>query len=164
MMTLHEWAARWRIPPEAVAELATTAVFKGVVDSGDSAELSEAGVTSRVRLEAVQKGVYLWRNNRGAGKIKLDDGSSRFMRWGLANDSKPLGDAVKSGDLIGFRVLHIGPELVGRRIAQFVSREIKHSGWKHNGSLEDCAQIQWANLVNASGGDAKIVTGPGSFD
>lgn len=131
------------------------------IHSGMSGEMSESGVQSRVRLEASKKAIYLWRNNVGAGQLKE---GNRFIRFGLANDSKALNGVLKSGDLIGFRALTIGPELVGRKVAQFVSREIKHADWKYSGSLEEAAQLQWAALVNAQGGDAKIVTGPGSFD
>lgn len=131
------------------------------IHSGQSGEMSESGVQSRVRLEASSKAIYLWRNNVGAGQLKE---GNRFIRFGLANDSKQLNGAIKSGDLIGLRAVTITPELVGRTIAQFVSREIKHADWKYSGSLEEAAQLQWAALVNAQGGDAKIVTGPGSFD
>ncbi len=141
--------------------LAQQSIHQGDLDPS----MSESGVDSRVLLEASNKGIHLWRNNRGAGKIQLKEGrASRFMRWGLANDSEKLGAVIKSGDRIGIRRIRITPVMVGAIVGQFVSREIKRADWKYSGSIEDCAQLQWAALINAQGGDAKIVTGLGSFD
>jgi hypothetical protein len=53
--------------------------------------------------------------------------------------------------------------MVGTTVLRFTSREIKRAGWKFSGTLEECAQLQWCNLINSLGGDAKIVSGPGSF-
>lgn len=131
------------------------------IHGDQSTEMSESGVQSRVRLEASKKAVYLWRNNVGAGQLVE---GKRFIRFGLANDSKQLNGVIKSGDLIGLRKILITQAMVGRVVGQFVSREIKHAEWKYSGSLEEAAQLQWASLVNAQGGDAKIVTGLGSFE
>lgn len=156
MLTIHEWLHRWNVPVQALQELAAMSIHSGGFEG-----MSESAVQSRVRSEASKKGIYLWRNNVGAGKLAE---GSRFIRFGLGNDSAQLNAALKSADLIGCRALTITPALVGRTVAQFVSREIKHGDWKFSGSLEECAQVQWANLVNGQGGDAKIVTGLGSFD
>src|SRR6185312_12961426 len=95
MQSFHEWAKRWGIPPAALQELVALTIHQGV-----SSEMSESGVQSRVRLEAAKAGVYLWRNNVGAGKLAE---GGRFIRFGLANDSANLNKVVKSGDLIGLR-------------------------------------------------------------
>lgn len=154
MHTLTDWAARWGLPQQAIAELYQLSV------AGGTSELSEAGVQSRVRVEASQRGIYTWRNNVGAGRV---DGN-RFMRWGLANDSSQLNEKIKSGDLIGLRPLRITGDMAGKVVGQFVSRECKHGAWKPDGSVECMAQMAWATLINLNGGDAKITTGPGSFD
>lgn len=155
MHTLIDWATRWGLPQAAIDEL-----YKLSVD-GAASELSEAGVQSRVRLEAAERRIYTWRNNVGAGKL-VEGG--RFIRWGLANDSKQLNEKLKSADLIGLRPIRITPALVGQVVGQFVSRECKRGDWKPDGGMECMAQMAWATLVNLNGGDAKIVTGPGSFD
>lgn len=152
-MTLTEWAYKWHIPHQAFQELCASALCIGEAD-GDR---SEAYVQSQVRLEAAEKNKYLYRNNRGAGK--MDSGS--FVRFGLANDSKKIGDAFKSGDLIGWEPVFITPELVGCTVARFLSVEVKRTDWRFSGSLEDMAQISWATLVNVNGGRAVIVNGPG---
>jgi hypothetical protein len=158
-VNLSAWAARWAIPREAIDELC-----RDTLHSPESAYLdapsSEARVQSEVRLEAARAGVYLFRNNVGAGKV---ESSGKFMRWGLGNDSEALNRVLKSADLIGVRKLLIEPHHVGTHLGQFVSREIKCSDWKFSGTLEEHAQLRWSTLINAQGGDAKIVTGIGSL-
>lgn len=158
-MTLQEWATRWNIPPQAFAELAQCSIVEPDPDAivGDE---SEARVQSRVRLEAPRANppCHLWRNNVGAGKV-----GNRFMRWGLANDSKALNEVMKSGDLIGGRSFIIEPRHVGQRILQFISRECKRESWKYSGTQEENAQLAWATHINALGGDAKIVKAVGSL-
>lgn len=156
MIAVAEWAARWGIPQAALDELA-----RASLTDSDTSGLSEGGVQSRIRLEAAQRRIFLWRNNVGAGKL-MEGG--RFIRWGLANDSAQLNERLKSADLIGIRAIRITPAQVGRVVGQFVSREAKEGGWKPDGSKKYLAQQAWATLINLNGGDAKIITGPGSFD
>jgi hypothetical protein len=121
----------------------------------------ETLVQTNIRVEATRLGIRLFRNNVGAGK--LANGS--FLRWGLCNETSKINSQFKSGDLIGFRELLITQDMVGGTIAQFVSREVKHSNWKPDPKCErEAAQRRWMDLVNSHGGDAAIVTGPGSFE
>ena len=73
---------------------------------------SEHEIQQRIRLACGRGPVRLWRNNTGA----LVDQQGRFVRFGLCKGSS---------DLIGLRSLEITPELLGRRIAQFVALEVK---------------------------------------
>lgn len=157
MMTLAEWAARWQIPPAAIDELCRQYINSREEDP--VTDKSEARVQSEVRLEAAAEGVFLFRNNVGAGKLE----SGNFVRFGLANDSAPLNKVIKSGDLIGVRKRLITAADVGCCIGQFVSREVKRSNWRFSGTAEEQAQAHWAALINAQGGDAQIVTGVGSL-
>jgi hypothetical protein len=125
----------------------------------DPPKRSEAWAQSAVRLEGAQKGCMLFRNNVGA----LADDRGRWVRYGLANDSKKLNEEVKSGDLIGWRRVTITPPMVGCVIAQFVSRECKRPGWSYGGDDHERAQLKWAHLVLADGGDAGFATGPGTL-
>ena len=124
---------------------------------------SEAYVQSLVRLEAADRNVRLWRNNVGV----LLDRNGRPVRYGLANDSAKLNDAIKSADLIGWRPRLVTIDDVGSFIAQFVSRECKPVGWRPalSGDLfhHEEAQRTWAGLINADGGDAKFATGEGTL-
>jgi hypothetical protein len=120
---------------------------------------SEAAVQAQVRLEAARKGLKLWRNNVGV----LRDERNVPVRYGLANDSKRLNETVKSGDLIGWRSVLITPAHVGSLIAQFVSRECKRPDWKYSGDDHERAQLRWAEVVTADGGDAAFCNREGTL-
>ncbi|MAB53449.1 hypothetical protein [Marinobacter sp.] len=154
-MQLNEWAERWNVPPEALADLreAMTVTPSPPNVGGESA------VQAAIRLEAPSKGCILWRNNVGA----CYDDRGRFIRYGLANDSKALNSKVKSADLVGIRPVTVTPEMVGKVIGQFISREVKAGGWKYSGSDRERAQLKWAEIVAAYGGDACFATGAGTL-
>lgn len=119
----------------------------------------EASVLDAVRLEASRLGIRLWRNNVGAGQLT----NGNFIRWGLANDSATVNKFIKSADLVGIRPVLITQEHVGKTFGQFISREIKHTGWRWRGDERETAQKRWADLVASLGGDACFATGEGSF-
>jgi hypothetical protein len=157
-----EWAEHWKIPAEAIAELCLTCLHEGPRENKDD----EGVVQAEIRLKAGRtaflpwgRQTYLFRNNRGAGQLK----NGSFVRWGLANDSKPLGERIKSGDLIGWEQILITQADVGRVISQFLSVEVKRRDWKFAASAEECAQVQWASIVNAQGGKAIITNTDGSI-
>ena len=157
-MIFAAWAARWHIPPAAMADLQTNLLgLDGT--PGSPVGKSEAAVQNQVRLEASRKGGRLWRNNVGAGYS--EDGS--FMRWGLANDSANVNRVIKSADLIGLRPVRIEQKHVGLVLGQFVSREIKTAGWRYAGTDREVAQLNWATLVNTLGGDARFATSEGTL-
>lgn len=155
MTMLHSWAAHWSIPLEAVADLQRRMGLDAapVVSSHDGD--SEAAASVRVRLSHAREGCHLWRNNVGA----MQDESGRWVRFGLANDSKQMNAAFKSGDLIGCRPVVIEPHMVGWRMGQFVSREVKAPGWRFKATEREIAQLRWAELVCSLGGDAQFTTG-----
>jgi hypothetical protein len=156
-MNLDAWATRHHIAPDAILELKQLILppTNGTVLTG----VSEAAVQTIVRLEASRKGCRLWRNNVGAGY--LQDGS--FIRWGLCNDSAQLNKRIKAADLVGIRPVVITPGHVGRTIGQFLSREVKVAGWKLGNSDREQAQVRWAEMINALGGDATFATGEGTI-
>lgn len=159
---LHQWAVRHHIPPAALADLVQ---LMGIAPLPPAAHdpkdrTSESYVQSLVRLEAPRFGVWLTRNNVGA----LLDKDGRPVRYGLANETKEQNKVLKSADLIGWRSIDIGPQHIGCRIAQFVSRECKKVTWSWGEDRDrEAAQMAWANLVTRAGGDAKFVQGAGSF-
>lgn len=153
MNPLLDWARAWGVSTAALADLQRR--LSGLSPTGaPTADLSEAGVQSRVRLAAAKRGWHLWRNNVGAGHI---DGG-QFVRWGLANDSAQLNAVCKSADLVGVRPVLVTERHVGQVIGQFVSLECKHSAWRWTNTDHERAQRNWANVINAAGGYARFVT------
>lgn len=164
-LQLQEWAGRWNVPPHVLADLLQ---IMGVTTPSSAHDATgrtgEDYVQSLVRLEAPRYGVWLTRNNVGAKAWVDDMGNKSFIRWGLANESARQNEVIKSGDLIGWRSITVEPRHVGMQIAQFVSRECKRVDWKWSGDAHERAQLAWANLVTRAGGDARFVTGEGSFN
>ncbi len=156
---LYDWAVRWGIPRAALDDLRLDCTRLADPALQTLPGESEAAVTAKVRIEASRLGIRLFRNNVGAGH--LNDGS--FIRWGLANETKQMNEVAKSGDLIGIRPVQIQREHVGSVIGQFVSREVKHGGWKWSGTEREEAQARWAHLVRSLGGDACFASGTGTF-
>ena len=157
---VYQWAARHGVSLQALAELQAVFGMQGGHDLPPEVKgTSEAAVQAAVRLEAARKGVRLFRNNVGA----LVDSRGVPVRYGLANDSKQLNAAMKSADLIGWRPLLIEQRHVGQCVAQFVSRECKHPTWHYTGGDREPAQLAWAQLVTAGGGDAAFCTGVGTL-
>lgn len=157
---IHQWAARHGISPLALNELR---LLLGVDYSGANVigeGYSESRAQSLIRLEAPRFGVRLWRNN--VGVLKREDGVP--IRFGLANDTKKLNGEIKSGDLIGWQRILITAAMVGTFIARFVSRECKPSDWIPNpNDPHEAAQMRWAGLITADGGDARFAQGEGTF-
>jgi hypothetical protein len=157
--SLIQWAIRNRVSEQALSELRMIFGVDAPMLAAPAAGESEASVQSKVRLEAARKGLKLWRNNVGA----LLDSRGVPVRYGLANDSAQLNKVVKSGDLIGWRPVVITADMVGSRIAQFVSRECKRPGWKFCGDDHERAQLRWAEALLIDGGDAKFCSGEGTL-
>jgi hypothetical protein len=121
--------------------------------------MQETDLQAKVKLEATQKGMRLWRNNVGA--FKTPDGS--YVRFGIANDSPRLNAIFKSSDLIGIRPVLITKDMVGKTIGQFVAREIKREGWTYKGTEREKAQKAFIDLIKSMGGDAMFCTGEGTL-
>lgn len=163
-MQLETWALKWGVSHAALHDLQVCllrldASALEIATDPVHNRMSEAAVQARVRLEAPRKGVHLWRNNVGV----LEDDRGTPVRYGLANDSKALNAVLKSADLIGIRKLLVTAEMVGKHVGQFVSREVKEAGWKYTETPRHRAQQNWANLVNALGGDACFANAEGTL-
>jgi len=147
MISITEWAARWGVSSEALADLRAS-VLDAPTPPPSTVTGPESLVMAEVRLEASRQGYRLWRNNVGAGK--LENGS--FLRWGLCNESAQMNHMMKSSDLIG-----ISPD------GQFVARECKARGWVYTGTPREVAQRAFIDFINARGGDAAFATGEGTL-
>lgn len=155
------------VPEMAIRELELklgVAGRKAMADAGvpvpSGALGSEGRQQTLVTIEAAKADIILWRNNVGA----FEDPSGRWVRYGLANESKQMNAAIKSSDLIGIRKRFITADMVGSTIGQFVAREMKEEGWVFSPKDKHCgAQKVFNDLIVAYGGDARFCTGPGSF-
>ena len=102
--------------------------------------MSEAAIQAAIRLAlGSHPRIKAFRNN--AGQYKTPDG--RWVKYGVGN---PGG-----ADLIGWRSVLITPDMVGQRIAQFVSVEVKTP----KGTVRPEQQV-WADNVRKAGGIAVI--------
>lgn len=159
-MILRTWAARHGVPFGAILELETLmGVTHAPAVEVDGPLGSEGRQQSLVLLEAAEKDIMLFRNNVGA----LQDKTGRYVRYGLANESKKQNELIKSADLIGWESLVIQQWMVGYKVARFLSVEMKEEGWSYTGDEHEQAQQAWAELVLAGGGRALFATGPGSL-
>ncbi len=158
-MTINDWAVRWGVPPECVAELLDVLQSPAMVPVQDPGPVgkSEEWSQSAIKLRASQTGLRLWRNNRGA--VTTDDG--RHIRYGLANDSAAMNKRIKSHDLIGITPVVITPAHIGRVLGVFTSIEAKRPGWKYRPNDEhSAAQLAWAQVVVSLGGFSMFATHP----
>lgn len=94
----------------------------------------------RAGLLRLKGRAYGWINVRG---LFLTQDGSRKVKAGLLADG--------SGDIIGFKTILITQEMVGQKIAQFRSCEVKTA----TGRVRP-EQQHWADFINAHGGKAGI--------
>lgn len=100
----------------------------------------ETVIQQRIRLGLGQvPGLRLFRNQVG---MLPDPRSGRMVSFGLSKGS---------ADLVGWRTVEITPEMVGQRVAVFVSLEIKTP----SGRLSNL-QRYWLQAVSAAGGIAGV--------
>lgn len=159
-MQLEQWAIKWGIPYEALADLrAQMIIDTDPANPAPGAPKSETAVQNAVRLEASQKGGRLWRNNVG----QYIDDRGVPVRYGLCNESKQLNEKCKSSDLIGITPVKITPQMVGLIIGQFTAREIKPEDWTYSGTKREKAQLTYLNLVAALGGNAAFACRTGTL-
>lgn len=121
---------------------------------------SETENQTEIRLEASRQGILLLRNNSGvAREYDQETGETRFIRYGLGNESKQVNDRVKSSDLIGITPVTIGPQHVGMTLGVFTALEVKKEEWQYTGHGREKAQKAFHDLVQRFGGIAKFITG-----
>jgi len=147
-MNLYDWAKTWNISAMAINDLKNRMGLRGTIPQLPHEITTEAQVKKVVRLEGAQKGITLWSNNVG---VAVDE-QGRYIRYGLANDSKAMNMNVKSSDLIG-----IGPD------GLFYARETKRPGWHYTGTPREVAQLKFLQLVLSKGGNAEFATGKGTL-
>jgi len=151
---LDQWAQRWDIPPEALADLARSINTDPNLTKTD---MSEAAIQQRCQLSASKNGARLWRNNVGA---YMDDYGS-MIRYGLCNESKKMNDNIKSSDLIGVTPTRITVDHVGSIVGIFTAYEVKRGDWQYTGNGREAAQLKFIQLVISMGGIAGFINKAG---
>ena len=143
-MTLEEWAVRWALPPQAIAELqeATAATHTPYSDR------SEAAVAADCRLALGRYGVVTMRNNVGV----LEDRNGRPVRYGLCNETPAMNKVLKSADDICILPYTVTPQDIGRKLGIFLGVEHKKANWVYSGDGREAAQSNFQRMVNAAGG------------
>ncbi len=157
-MTFDDWQAQH---PEAARDLRTVIGAAPWPAPAEVADKSEAWAQQQIRLKIARAGGMAWRNNVGATPSKCPHCGEKLrpLRYGLANDSQRLNASIKSADIVGVLPRLITPEMVGSKIAQFVSVEAKRPGWKFKGDKHENAQAAWLALIADIGGYATFSTG-----
>ena len=104
--------------------------------------MSETAIQRRIRL-ALGKlpWVRMFRNN--VGKLP-DPRTGRWVDFGVGGKG--------GGDLLGWRTITVTPEMVGQRVAQFVSLEVKTATGRVRPEQEN-----WRRVVEQCGGLAAVV-------
>ena len=100
--------------------------------------MSEQRIQQEIRLAISHGDTKVFRNNTGT----LKDANGRPVQFGLCKGS---------ADLIGWRTVTVTPDMVGQRIAVFLSIEVKTP----TGRLRP-EQQQWLDAVQAAGGIAGV--------
>ena len=108
--------------------------------------MSELDIQREVQIAASQRGARLFRNNVGRFRSMH---SERVIACGLARGS---------ADLVGWRTITITPDMVGKKIAQFLSVEVKQPGKK-----EKEHQASWRKAVNLGVGCAGVARSVGDL-
>ena len=160
MTPLAQWARRWQVNPQCLAELLQAMGAGAPSDALNGPAKSEAAVQQQVQLRAASRGARLWRNNVGA----CEDTTGRMIRYGLANQTAQINKVFKSSDLIGITPVVINPLHVGQTMGVFTAVECKAPGWKYRDSDERAvAQLAFINFVVSRGGIARFVSNPEDF-
>ena len=159
MNDYSEWAAKHPLAAADLQAMLAAVPWRTTPAGGDGK--SEAWSQQRARLNVAHAGAMAWRNNVGATKTRCPDCGAPHqpIRYGLANDSAQLNAKIKSSDLILAIPRLIGPQDVGRTIAQFGSIETKRPGWVYTGKGQEPGQAAWLALIKKLGGFAAFSTG-----
>ena len=121
--------------------------------------LSESDVQEEVQKTASKYSGRLWRNNVGA----FEDRTGRTVFFGLGNISKKSNKEFKSSDLIGFTMVEITPEMVGKKLPVFTAIECKKPKWKYAETLREVGQKKFIDVIESNNGIASFVNSVESF-
>jgi len=111
-------------------------------DNGSEWYMNETAIQQHIRLALGKlRHVRMFRNN--VGKLP-DPRTGRWVEFGVGGTG--------AADLLGWRTVTVTPEMVGQRLAQFVSLEVKTTTGRVRPEQEN-----WRRVVEEAGGVAAVV-------
>lgn len=127
--------------------------------------MRESKILMAIRDACNRGNVRLWRNNVGTALVinHSNPGTKQAIinacielaeKRGAFAQRMSFGLAEGSGDLIGYRQVTITPEMIGSRIAVFVSCEVKTD----TGRVRP-EQVNWLAHISGAGGVAFVARG-----
>lgn len=124
--------------------------------------MKESPVSKKFRLNVSRShpSVRLFRNNVGMGFFGKITRETKKLMSRMGFSLVRVGLIKGSGDLIGWESIEVTPDMVGQRVARFLSVETKRTS---GGRLSD-EQKNWLDQVNAAGGRAIVVNNPEEYE
>lgn len=127
--------------------------------------MSEHGIQSQIQLALSRGDVRLFRNNVGTGWVGKIVTAHGVLAWVAAKLSTTIGNIkilmfprplhagliTGSADLIGWKTVTVTPDMVGQKLAVFMSVEVKDTNGRPRPE-----QIIWYDNVRLAGGIAII--------
>lgn len=124
--------------------------------------MSESAILSAIRDKCSRGAVRLFRNNVGVGLMVNHRNAAAKQaiitacielarKMGGSATRLAFGLSKGSGDLIGFRIVTVTPEMVGRQVAVFTSVEVKTDAGR-----ESPEQTAWREYIASVGGVAMV--------
>lgn len=119
--------------------------------------MDEKQVQELIQMEASTKGHRLFINSSGA----FQDNTGRLVRFGLGHTTK--NQAFKSSDLIGFTMVTITPDMVGKKLPVFTAMECKKPSWKYAETIREVGQKKFIDVIKTNNGIASFVNSVESY-
>ena len=112
--------------------------------------MSESNLSKDIQIVATKYRCILYRNNSG----KFKDRFGRWVSFGLGNVSTLLWNQWKTSDLVGYTIVTVTPDMIGRELAVFTAIEVKLPDAKVDARYK--AQKKFIDQVKNHGGIAAI--------
>lgn len=117
-----------------------------------------------VLLRANKLGCRLFRNNTGVAY----DNTGRPVFFGLGNEGKKGPEDIRTPDDVGWHVMTITPEMVGKSVAVFTAIDSKRVGFKrkevYSVGTREYGQNKFFELVRGVNGVAGFASCPADVD
>jgi len=124
----------------------------------------EAEAKEAVLLRAGQWGSRLFKNNSGVAYTE----GGRPVFFGLGNEGKKDDDSFRTPDDVGWTMVTITPEMVGKKVAVFTCIDSKKVGFvvkmNYSKGTREYGQKKFFDLVTSANGIAGFASTPEQVD